>query len=215
VDVDATIVRTRADKEDAAPTYKRTFGHHPLLAMNVETNEILSMILRPGNAGSNTAIDHVVLLNQVIAALPEAWRPTPTEAHDEVDGDRPAQRVVLVRSDSAGASHWFAEHCRDRGCAFSFGYQVAGAVRDALLLVDEWDWTPAVNGNGQPRPQAWVVELTDLVDLSSWPKGTRLIVRRERPLGSPEESGQSMGYAASAVSNDSLTSAGVLYPMPE
>ena len=74
VDVDATIIRTKADKQDAAPTYKRTYGHHPLLAMCAETDEILAGILRPGNAGANTAIDHVVLLADALDQLPAGWR---------------------------------------------------------------------------------------------------------------------------------------------
>jgi len=184
-DFDATIVRTRADKQDARPTYKRTYGHHPLVAMNVETHEILAMTLRPGNAGSNTAADHVVLLDEVLTGLP--FKPTPLEITDadntdEGDsGDERGLRAVLVRSDAAGATHWFAEHCRTTQCRFSFGYQIAGTVRDALLLVDEDDWTPALNSNGKPRANAQIVELTHLVELGTWPEGTRLIVRREQP----------------------------------
>ena len=77
VDIDSTIIRTKTDKQDAAPTYKRTFGHHPLLAMCAETDEVLAGILRPGNAGANTAIDHVMLLADALAQLPRrvAHRP--------------------------------------------------------------------------------------------------------------------------------------------
>jgi hypothetical protein len=49
------------------------------------------------------------------------------------------------------------------------------------LLVDESDWEPAVDGNGEDRAGVWIAELTDLVDLSAWPPGTRLALRRERP----------------------------------
>ena len=192
VDVDATIVTTKTDKQDAAPTYKRTFGHHPLLAMNAEAGEILAMTLRPGNAGSNTAVDHVELLDRVIDALPTEYRSGRPTGPYAAEGREPVERAVLVRTDAAGATHWFAEHCRERTCAFSFGYAITGAVRDALLLVDEWDWEPAINTDGEERTGAWVVELTDLVDrlrrvragdppLSTWPPGTRLLIRRERP----------------------------------
>src|SRR5215210_676878 len=74
IDMDATLVTTRADKGDAAATYKRTYGHHPLLAMIAERGEILAGMLRPGNAGSNTAEDHVVVLGQAIDALPASYR---------------------------------------------------------------------------------------------------------------------------------------------
>ena len=77
IDVDATIIRTKADKQDAAPTYKRTYGHHPLLAMCAETDEVLAGILRPGNAGANTAIDHVTVLADALDQLPAEWRRGP------------------------------------------------------------------------------------------------------------------------------------------
>ena len=52
IDVDATIVRTRSDKQDAAPTHMRAYGHHPLVAMLAETGEVLAGMFRPGNATS-------------------------------------------------------------------------------------------------------------------------------------------------------------------
>jgi hypothetical protein len=181
VDVDATIVTTKSDKEDARPTFKRTYGHHPLLALNAEAGEVLALTLRPGNAGSNTAVDHVMLLDNTLNALPAEYRQGRPTGPFAGPSDTPAERAVLVRSDSAGATHWFAEHCRNRACRFSFGYQVTGAIRDALMLVDELAWTPAINSDGHRRANAWVTELTGLVELPDWPDGTRVIVRRERP----------------------------------
>src|SRR4051812_17145914 len=177
VDLDATLVTTHADKQDAPATYKRSYGHHPLLAMDAERGEILAVMLRPGNAGSNTASDHVVVLGQAIDALPAEWRHG-HQPDDQTDADT---REILVRADSAGASHWLAEECRDRNTRFSFGYQVTGTVRDALLLVQEEDWVPAHDDGGNRRDGAWGTELTALVDLAAWPTGTRLICRRERP----------------------------------
>lgn len=48
VDFDATLINTKADKQDARPNYKRGYGHHPLLAMIADTDEVLAGILRPG-----------------------------------------------------------------------------------------------------------------------------------------------------------------------
>src|SRR5258705_3323707 len=45
----------------------------------------------------------------------------------------------------------------------------------------EGDWTPAYDADGQVRPGAWVVEVTGVLDLSGWPPGMRVIVRKERP----------------------------------
>lgn len=177
IDVDSTIIRTKADKQDAAPTYKRTFGHHPLLAMCAETDEVLAGILRAGNAGANTAIDHVQLLADALVQLPTVWR----TGHNIGDDPALVERRILVRADSAGASHWLAEECVDRNIEFSLGYQIDERVRDGVIGVPTGCWHPAIDADGQRRDGAEVVELTDFVNLDAWPTGTRLIVRRERP----------------------------------
>lgn len=177
VDVDSTIIRTKADKQDAVPTYKRTFGHHPLLAMRAETDEVLAGILRPGNAGANCAADHIVLLADALAQLPPVWQ----TGHHVGDDQSIVERRILVRSDSAGASHWLAEECVERNIEFSLGYQIDGRVRDGVACVQTGCWHPAVETDGSRRDGAEVVELTGLVNLDIWPAGTRLIVRRERP----------------------------------
>jgi hypothetical protein len=177
IDVDATIVRTRSDKEDAAPTHKQTYGHFPLLAMIAEAGEVLTGLFRPGNAGAGKAEDHVIVLGAAVAQLPATWQ----LGHQP--GDDPATVVhkLTARADSAGASHWFAEECRARNIGCSLGYGIDHRIRDALLLVQEEDWQPATEPGGRRRDGAQVVELTDLVNLDTWPEGTRLIVRRERP----------------------------------
>ena len=177
IDFDATLVTTKTDKQDAAPTYKRGYGHHPLLAMIAETDEVLAGILRPGNAGSNTAIDHVSLLADALDQLPAGWR----AGHQRGDGADQVAHQVLVRADAGGASHWFAEECVDRNLQFSFGYQIDHRVRDGVMMVPTGCWHHAIEPNGARRDGAEVVELTDFVNLDSWPDGTRLIVRRERP----------------------------------
>ena len=176
VDIDATHVNTRAVKQDGAPTYKRLFGHYPLLAMEPDTGEVLAAMMRPGNAGSGTATDHVNLLAAAIAALPMPWR----GGHDQGDNAAIVTKPVLIRTDSAGATHWLAEECVERNLLFSFGYPIGGPVRDAVMCVDDDRWLPARNRR-KARDGAWVVELTDYVNLAAWPKGTRLICRRERP----------------------------------
>jgi Transposase DDE domain group 1 len=177
IDLDATLVTTKADKQDAAPTWKRTYGHHPLLAMDAARGEVLAVMLRPGNAGSNTAADHVVVLGQALDALPARER----AGHQPGDDPGLVRAEGLVRADAGGASHWLVEECGDRNLQFSVGYWIDGRVRDALLLAQEEDWTPAIGAGGGPRPGAFVQELTGLVALAGWPIGTRLIVRRERP----------------------------------
>jgi hypothetical protein len=178
IDIDATLTIDHSDnKENAAPTWKKTFGHHPLLAFldrpEIAEGEALAGLLRAGNAGSNTAADHVTVLQQALASLPPDWRPGPHH--------RQAPKVV-VRSDSAGATHGFAKARRDHGAGFSFGHPVDASVQDAVDTLNRGDaWYPAIESTGEIRDGAWVAEATDLVDVSAWPAGTRLILRKERP----------------------------------
>jgi len=178
LDVDATITIDQSDnKENAAATWKKTWGHHSLLVFldrpEIAGGEGLSGLLRPGNAGSNTAADHVTVLEQALESLPAAYRPDP---------DDPGGQQILVRSDSAGATHAFADACRTAGVGFSFGYAVDTRVRDAVELLNANDaWYPAIESGGGIRDGAWVAEATALVEMGTWPPGTRLILRKERP----------------------------------
>ena len=86
-----------------------------------------------------------------------------------------------MRADSAGATHGFVLGSVESNCDYSIGYPIDGRVWDALQLVQEEDRCQAIETDGSIRDGAWVVELTDLVDPSAWPEGTRLIMRRERP----------------------------------
>ena len=54
-------------------------------------------------------------------------------------------------------------------------------MQDAILKVPAGSWTPAYDGDGQVRDGAWVADITGMLDLSSWPAGMRVIVRKERP----------------------------------
>jgi hypothetical protein len=178
LDVDATITIDHSDnKQDAAATWKKTWGHHPLLVFadrpEIAGGEALAGLLRPGNAGSNTAADHVTVLGWALDSLPAAYRPNPE--------DRDGQKI-LVRCDSAGATHTFADACRAAGVGFSFGYAVDTRVQAAVEVLNTTDsWYPAIDSGGGIRDGAWVAEATSLVDMSGWPAGTRLILRKERP----------------------------------
>jgi len=176
IDFDATISIAHSEKQDAAATWKKTFGFHPLLAFldrpEVAGGEGLAGLLRPGNAGSNTAADHVTVLALALAQLPAGARPRPGEA------DSPR---VLARSDSAGATHVFAAACRTRGVEFSFGFPVDERVQAIVGLIPDQCWHPAVEDGDELRDGAWVAEATGMIDLGSWPEGSRLILRKERP----------------------------------
>jgi hypothetical protein len=173
VDVDATLVTAHSDKQGAAPTFKRGFGFHPLWAFidhgDDGTGEPLTVLLRPGNAGSNTAADHITVVRQALAQLP-GYRP----------GRRPGRRV-LIRTDTAGATHDFLDWVHNRRLSYSVGFSLPGEFAEVLPLIPKQAWTPAINADGDPRDGAWVAEVTDLLDLKGWPEGMRVIVRKERP----------------------------------
>jgi hypothetical protein len=165
LDIDSTLVTAHSDKEGAAPTYKAGYGFHPMLCYL--GGEPLAGLLRPGNAGANTAADHIRVLVDALDQLPE-----------EIRADEGTQ--ILVRTDSAGATHAFLEAVTQMECAFSTSMQIDERARQAILALAESAWTPAIRQDASERPGAFVAELTGL-DLSGWPAGARAICRRERP----------------------------------
>ncbi len=170
LDVDATLVTAHSEKENAAATFKRGFGYHPLGVWCDNTQEMLAVKLRAGNAGSNTATDHIEVLGAAIAQVPAAHR-----------------KKLLVRADGAGASHdlldWLTDQnkIRGRSVEYSVGFSITEKVRDAIALVPAKVWTPALDATGDVRDGGDVVELTTMMNLTAWPAGMRIIVRRERP----------------------------------
>jgi hypothetical protein len=165
LDIDASLLGAHSEKEGAAGNYKGGFGFHPLLCYLAETGEPLAAILRPGNAAAHTAADHFKVLQLALERLPDA------DLH----------REILARADIGGRTHAFTQDCRDAGIRFSVGFEVDERVRRAIGELPESAWRSAINGDGAEREGAQVAELTEHVDLSTWPQGTRLIVRRERP----------------------------------
>ncbi|MCK9905229.1 IS1380 family transposase [Frankia sp. Cpl3] len=170
VDLDATLVTAHSEKENADRTWKKGFGFHPLWAFADHgadgSGEPLAVLLRPGNAGANTAADHVTVATAALAQLPRRLR---------------RGRSVLIRTDSGGGTHAFVAWLDRRRLAYSVGFTLPEGAAEAIATVPPGAWTPAYDGDGQPRDGAWVAELTGLMDLSGWPEGMRVIVRKERP----------------------------------
>lgn len=178
LDIDASLVEIHSEnKEGTAAHYRGGFGFHPMFCFADATGEALASVLRPGNAGANSIADHVTVLDAAVAQLPAHI----AAGHHCGDDPGLVQRAVRVRTDSAGCTG-FVSHCRARNIGFSVvartNAQIHGAIH-AIHAEGDDAWTPALDTNGQPRDDAFVTELTDAVDLSGWPPGTRLIVRRE------------------------------------
>jgi len=164
IDIDATLLQAHSEKDQAKGNYKGGFGFHPLIAYLSESGEPLAALLRPGNAGANTAADHFKVLELALEQIPEA----------DLD------REILVRCDGAGATHAFTADCREASINFSVGYELSPAVQEAIIQTPAAGWQPAIEATGLIRDGAWVTELTGSVDLSNWPQGSRLICRKER-----------------------------------
>jgi hypothetical protein len=170
VDIDATIVIAHSEKEKTAPTWKKTFGFHPLAAFADHgagaAGEALTVLLRPGNAGSSTASEHIEVTRLALAQLP-----------------RRVRRRVLIRTDSGGGTHDFLAWLTrpSRRLHYSVGMTITEDMHQAILTLPDRVWEAAYDAGGEVRRGAWVAELTGLLDLSSWPEGMRVIVRKERP----------------------------------
>lgn len=177
LDIDSSLHEIHSEnKQETAATYKGGFGFHPIYCFADATGETLAVKLRPGNAGANSIVDHVDVLDAAIAGLPKDI----AVGHRPGDDAALVQRAVQVRVDSAGCTG-FVWHCRQRNVGFAVVARSNAAIHAAISRVAFNDdvWQPALRQNGDPRPGAAVTELTALVDSSGWPDGTRLIVRRE------------------------------------
>jgi nucleoside-diphosphate-sugar epimerase len=122
--------------------------------------------LRPGNAGADTTADRTRLVADALEQLPR-------EIVEQAD--------ILIRTDSAGATHELLGFCRGGRLRLSVGFDLTEPVRQAILTLAEQAWTAALDQDDAPRDNGQVAEITHLLDLASWPEGSPVIVRRERP----------------------------------
>jgi len=166
IDLDATLVGAHSEKEGAAPNYKHGFGFSPLMAFLDATGEPLAARLRPGNAAPGNAEDHVIVLDEALAQLP-------------ID---PTTCEVIARTDAAGCSHRFTEACAQRNVRFVVGHKLSAELAAVVTQMPKKRWQRAISADGtDERDSGEVAEITDLVDLSPWSEGTRMIARRELP----------------------------------
>jgi hypothetical protein len=197
IDLDASLITAHSEKQRAAATFKRGFGFHPLMAFADHgpdgTGEALVVQLRPGNAGSNTAADHITVTQAALAQLPD-------------QNPRPGRRV-LVRADGAGGTKGFTKWLTGRRVAYSVGFTLPMDTPVLYRLVPESVWEPALNSDGDAREGAGLADFTGLLDLDGWPAGMRVIVRRERPHpGAQLRFDDVDGYRLTAFATNTTTS---------
>jgi hypothetical protein len=170
IDMDATLITAHSDKPGAAPTWKKGYGFHPLAAWCANTRECLDMLLRPGNAGSDTFADHKEVLARALAQVPASFR-----------------RHVLVRIDGAGASHQLIEHLLAlttprKTLLFTCGWMITGSDEQAIAAVPEAAWGPGIRQDGSIEDDKDTAEITHLMSRAeNWPEGLRFIARRVKP----------------------------------
>jgi hypothetical protein len=170
IDMDATLVTASSDKEGAAPTWKKGYGFHPLGGWLANTRESLAMLLRPGNAGSNTFTDHKEVLAAALRQVPARFR-----------------SKILIRVDGAGASHDLVSHLLSlssprRKVLFTCGWMITAADEDAVRQVPAAAWKPGIAQDGSAEDDKDTAEITGLMTRAgNWPDGLRWIARRVKP----------------------------------
>ena len=170
LDLDGTLITAHSDKEGAAPTWKKGYGFHPLGAWIANTRECPDMLLRPGNAGSNTFTDHKEVLDRALRQVPAGFR-----------------RKVIVRIDGAGASHDLVKHLLTlssprKTLLFTCGWTITAADEAAIMAVPEDAWKPGIRQDGKAEEDKDVAEITGLMTRAgNWPGGLRWIARRVKP----------------------------------
>jgi len=190
--LDATLIETASPKAQAAGHYKGGYGFHPLGSWCTNTGEAMAMMLRPGNAGSFTAADHIAVLTATFGQIPAGWRTD-----------------VLVTIDGAGASHEIIDHLsgmntavphgkRGRRVEYSIGWPVDERTMAGIEQLREGDWNAALDTDGEIDPTAQAAELTGILRrgpggdrLAGWPADLRVFARRTpRPVTKPARLGE-------------------------
>jgi len=203
--VDATLVEAASAKAQAAGHFKGGFGFHPIGAWCSNTGESLAVMLRPGNAGSFTAADHVKVIAAAIVQVPARWRTD-----------------LLVTIDGAGASHEVIDHLtalntavahgrRGRRLEYSIGWPVDERTTGGITRLPTTAWTDALTAEGTVDEDAQVAELTGILrpggpggdELEGWPADLRVIARRTpRPEGKPAKLGEDVNFEYGAFATN-------------
>jgi hypothetical protein len=207
VRLDATLVEAASPKAQAAGTYKQGFGFHPLTAWCTNVGDSLVVMLRPGNAGSFTACDHIAVLTAAFGQIPAAWRTD-----------------VLVSIDGAGASHEIINYLtglntaaahgnRGRRVEYTIGWPVDERTLAGISELRQGDWGDALDADGFPDPEAQVADLTGILRagpggdrMATWPTDLRVIARRvPRPAGKQAKLGENAEWEYGAFATNTAT----------
>jgi hypothetical protein len=182
--IDAHWIEAYSRKEKAT-ALRGGFGHLPMAVFCDNTRECLADQFRAGDSGPNNAADHIDLLTRAIKQIPPEHR-----------------RRLLITADGAGATHelldWITGLDRVEAglhAEFSVGWAINRQVGPIIAALAPQAWQPMLTETGMPGVPARldqpsgphsvgeVAEITDLLPtLRHWPAGTRVFVRRVKPL---------------------------------
>jgi len=204
--LDATLIDAASEKQNATG-HRKGFGFHPMTAWCSNIGDALAVMLRPGDAGSFTAADHIAVLDAALAQIPARWRTD-----------------VLVTIDGAGASHDVIDHLtglntaavhgnRSRRVEYSIGWPVDGRTKAALGRLSEAHWSTALTASGDPDQDTAVVDLTGILrasaggdQLAGWPADMRVFARRTpRPVGEQAKLGEDPNWRYGAFATNTST----------
>jgi hypothetical protein len=141
-DLDGVLVIAHSDKQGAAATWKKTFGHHPLMGFvdhgSGGSGEPVAILLRPGNAGSTTGADHIIAAGLALAQLPKTYR---------------RGRQTLISTDSGGGTHEFVAWLAQPGrwLSYSVGMTITDTIHQAVPC-DRVDAGHRARRRGARRP---------------------------------------------------------------
>jgi hypothetical protein len=199
LDIDDSLVEVHSEKkEEAAPTFKGGFGFHPLFCF--EMGVTLAALLGPGKAGVNTVADHVSVLD----AGPRSTAPNDRYGAPGRQRPRP-RRARRRRADRLGRVHrGLLLSCRDRNVDFYVSAR-SNAVFDAVGI--EEAWLSSLSQDGEEQDESALAELTSLIDRTTLPEGTRLVVRRQPPTPAPSAVSSSRSTTVTGASTPTRTAA--------
>lgn len=207
VRLDATLIEAASPQAQAAGTYQQGFGFHPLTAWCTTIGDSLAVMLRPGNAGSFTACDHIAVLAAAFEQIPATWRTD-----------------VLVSIDGAGASHEIIDYLtslntaavhgnRGRRVEYTIGWPIDERTLAGIRQLRPCDWGDAVDADGVCDPDAQGADLTGILRagpdgdrMATWPTDQRVIARRvPRPPGKQAKLGEDPDWEYGAFTTNTAT----------
>ena len=188
LDIDATLLGAHSEKEGAAGTYKGGFGFFPLLCYLDETGEPLAGSFAPATPAPTPP---------PITSRSCSWPSSSCPSRD-------LEREILVRADIGGAPTPSPPTAAMPASASRSAMRSRTRVREAILAAARVGMAQRDRRRRRASARApRSTELTDTLDLQSWPEGTRLIVRRERPTPAPSSrSSTPDGYRHTAFITD-------------